>query len=91
MIKIFFKEDWIPPFADRRVFVLAPAIIMVTTFLSFAVVPFAPGIQVVAAERGPALLPGHVVAGRLQRGAGRVGVEQQVCAAREDCAARPRC
>ncbi len=24
MIKIFFKEDWIPPFADKPVFVLAP-------------------------------------------------------------------
>ena len=31
MIKIFTKEDWIPPFADRPVFVLAPAIIMVAT------------------------------------------------------------
>ena len=26
MIKIFAKEDWVPPFADRWVFVLAPAI-----------------------------------------------------------------
>lgn len=42
MIKIFSKEDWIPPFADRPVFVLAPAIIMVTTLLSFAVIPFTP-------------------------------------------------
>ena len=25
MVKIFFKEDWIPPFADRPVFVIAPA------------------------------------------------------------------
>lgn len=47
MIKIFAKEDWIPPFADKPVFVLAPAIIMVTTFMSFAVIPFAPGIAVV--------------------------------------------
>jgi NADH-quinone oxidoreductase subunit H len=47
MIKIFTKEDWIPPFADKPVFVIAPAVIMVTTFLSFAVVPFAPGIEVV--------------------------------------------
>ncbi len=46
MIKIFFKEDWIPPFADRAVFVLAPAIIMVTVLLVFAVVPFAPHVQV---------------------------------------------
>ena len=29
MIKIFSKEDWIPPFADKPVFVLAPAIIVV--------------------------------------------------------------
>ena len=47
MIKILTKEDWIPPFADKPVFVLAPAVIMVAVLLSFAVVPFAPGIGVV--------------------------------------------
>jgi NADH-quinone oxidoreductase subunit H len=47
MIKIFTKEDWIPPFADKPVFVIAPAIIVVTTLLSFAIVPFAPGIEIV--------------------------------------------
>ncbi|MGW8300454.1 MAG: NADH-quinone oxidoreductase subunit NuoH [Desulfobacterales bacterium] len=46
MIKIFFKEDWIPPFADRPVFVIAPASLVVTVLMSFAVVPFAPGIVV---------------------------------------------
>jgi len=46
MIKIFAKEDWIPPFADKAVFVLAPAVIIVTVLLSFAIIPFAPGIQV---------------------------------------------
>lgn len=45
-IKMFFKEDWTPPFADRAVFVMAPAIIMVTVLISFAVVPVAPGIVV---------------------------------------------
>jgi NADH-quinone oxidoreductase subunit H len=45
-IKLFFKEDWIPPFADKVVFVLAPAIVMITVFLSFVIVPFAPGIIV---------------------------------------------
>ncbi len=40
MIKIFFKEDWIPPFADRPVFIIAPAIVVVTAMLSFAVIPF---------------------------------------------------
>ena len=47
MIKIFTKEDWIPPFADKTVFTIAPAVIMVTVLLSFAVLPIAPGIIVV--------------------------------------------
>ncbi len=47
MIKIFTKEDWVPPFADRPVFILAPAIIVVTALLSFAVIPMAPGVEVV--------------------------------------------
>ncbi len=46
MIKIFTKENWVPPFADRGVFIIAPAIIMVTTLASFAVIPIAPGILV---------------------------------------------
>ena len=47
MIKIFTKEDWIPPFADKPVFVIAPAVIVVTVLLSFAVIPFTPSIGVV--------------------------------------------
>ena len=46
MIKIFFKEDWIPPFADRFVFVLAPMAIMIAVLMSFAVVPLSPEIWV---------------------------------------------
>src|SRR5271157_2815491 len=46
MVKIFFKEDWTPPFADRTVFILAPAVIMISAFMSFAVIPFAPGIVI---------------------------------------------
>ncbi|MCC6392178.1 MAG: NADH-quinone oxidoreductase subunit NuoH [Bryobacterales bacterium] len=46
MIKIFFKEDWIPPFADKVVFIVAPAVIVVTVLMSFAVLPLAPGIIV---------------------------------------------
>ena len=41
------KEDWIPPFADKPVFVIAPAVIMVTVLMAFAIVLFAPGLQVV--------------------------------------------
>jgi NADH-quinone oxidoreductase subunit H len=46
-IKLFFKEDWIPPFADKKVFVIAPAIVAITVLMSFVVVPFAPGVIVV--------------------------------------------
>jgi NADH-quinone oxidoreductase subunit H len=45
-IKLLFKEDWIPPFSDKPVFVLAPAIIVVSVLLAFAVIPVAPGIEV---------------------------------------------
>jgi NADH-quinone oxidoreductase subunit H len=47
VIKIFMKEDWIPPFADKPVFIIAPAITVVTTLMSFSVIVFAPGITVV--------------------------------------------
>ncbi|WP_374089258.1 NADH-quinone oxidoreductase subunit NuoH [Methylomicrobium lacus] len=47
MIKMFFKEDWIPPFADKGVFVLAPTIVFITMLLGFAVIPFTPGIGII--------------------------------------------
>jgi NADH-quinone oxidoreductase subunit H len=47
MLKILFKQDWVPPFADRTVFVLAPAMVMVTALLAFAVVPITPSIGIV--------------------------------------------
>jgi NADH-quinone oxidoreductase subunit H len=46
MIKIFTKEDWVPPFADKPIFILAPAIIVVTALLSFSIIPFAPGVVI---------------------------------------------
>jgi NADH-quinone oxidoreductase subunit H len=45
-IKLFFKEDWIPPFADKAIFVIAPAIVAAAVLMSFVVVPFAPGILI---------------------------------------------
>ncbi|MBC6989020.1 NADH-quinone oxidoreductase subunit NuoH [Hymenobacter sp. BT491] len=45
-IKLFFKEDWIPPFADKPVFVLAPAIVVVSVLMGFVIIPFAPGVVV---------------------------------------------
>jgi len=43
MIKIFFKEDWVPVFVDRPVFLLAPLIAMSTALLIFVLIPVAPG------------------------------------------------
>jgi NADH-quinone oxidoreductase subunit H len=47
MVKILTKEDWIPPFADKPVFVIAPAIIMITVLMSFVIIPFTEHILVV--------------------------------------------
>lgn len=51
-IKLFFKEDWIPPFAEKTVFVFAPAIVAAAVLLSFVVVPFAPDILVADLDIG---------------------------------------
>src|SRR5438067_5452800 len=45
-LKLFFKEDWIPPFADKWIFITAPAIVVGTVLLSFVIIPFAPNIVV---------------------------------------------
>ncbi len=46
MIKMFFKEDWVPPFTDRVIFTLAPVIAFVALLLAFAIIPVAPGWMV---------------------------------------------
>jgi NADH-quinone oxidoreductase subunit H len=51
-VKIFTKENWIPPFADRAVFVIAPPIVIATALASFAVVPLAPGFVVADIDVG---------------------------------------
>ncbi len=47
MIKLLMKEDWVPPFADRFVFVVAPTIAMFVVVAAYAVIPMAPGIGVI--------------------------------------------
>ncbi len=42
MIKMFFKEDWTPPFSDRIIFTLAPMIAFISMLVSFAIVPVTP-------------------------------------------------
>ena len=51
-VKILTKEDWIPPFADKPVFVLAPAIVLVTVLLSFIVLPITHSIVVADLDIG---------------------------------------
>ena len=51
-IKLFFKEDWIPPFADKAIFVVAPTIIAATVLMSFVVIPYAPGILIADLDIG---------------------------------------
>jgi NADH-quinone oxidoreductase subunit H len=46
-IKLLFKQDWVPPFADAGVFILAPAIAMVTVMLAMAIVPATPVIGII--------------------------------------------
>ena len=46
-IKMFAKDDWIPPFSDRVVFTLAPTAAAAGMLMGFAVVPFGPGLVVI--------------------------------------------
>lgn len=52
MVKIFFKEDWIPPFVDRFTFLLAPALSIGLMLLAFVLVPFTPTWVVAAPQDG---------------------------------------
>ena len=46
MLKMLWKQDWVAPFADRPVFVIAPALIIIFALLSFAIVSFSPGLVI---------------------------------------------
>ncbi|KFI23072.1 NADH-quinone oxidoreductase subunit NuoH [Nitrosococcus oceani] len=46
-IKLLTKEDWVPPFADKLVFILAPTVVVIATLLAFAVIPFTPHIGII--------------------------------------------
>jgi NADH-quinone oxidoreductase subunit H len=47
MIKLLVKEDWVPSFSDKFIFVIAPTIAMFVVVAAFAVIPIAPGIGIV--------------------------------------------
>jgi NADH-quinone oxidoreductase subunit H len=52
ILKLFMKEDWIPPYSDRFVYIVAPTIVVVTALLAFAVIPFTETIKVSDANVG---------------------------------------
>jgi NADH-quinone oxidoreductase subunit H len=45
-VKLIFKEDWTPPFADRFVFIMAPTVIVVTILMNFMIIPFTPDMVI---------------------------------------------
>jgi NADH-quinone oxidoreductase subunit H len=45
-MKMLLKEDLIPRHADRFLFLVAPALLALTTLLAFAVVPFGPDLSI---------------------------------------------
>jgi NADH-quinone oxidoreductase subunit H len=45
-IKLFFKEDIIVPHANRIIYILAPAVIVVTALVSYAVIPFGNSVKI---------------------------------------------
>jgi NADH-quinone oxidoreductase subunit H len=47
VIKLLTKDDWIPKFADKVLFVLAPTFIAAAMLMPFAVVPYGPGLTVI--------------------------------------------
>ena len=42
VVKMLFKEDWIPPFADKLTFLIAPVIAMSALFISYIIIPVTP-------------------------------------------------
>lgn len=42
MIKMFFKEDWTPKFADKFIFIMAPVLAFSLMLLTFLIIPISP-------------------------------------------------
>jgi len=47
MIKILFKEDWIPPFSKKLIFVLSPIIAFVSLLFVIPMIPFSPNFVII--------------------------------------------
>jgi hypothetical protein len=80
MIKMFFKEDWVPRFSDRLIFTLAPMIAFSSLLLAFAIVPVSPTWGCGSEHRYP-VLPDDGRSGGLCRAVRRLVEQQQILAA----------
>lgn len=56
VLKLLFKEESTPPFVDKRLFILAPAIISITGMLAFGLLPFGPSPWAVLADSNVGVL-----------------------------------
>ena len=45
-LKLFFKEDIIVPHANKVIYILAPAVIVITAIVSYAVIPFGGSVTI---------------------------------------------
>ncbi|QCI26680.1 NADH-quinone oxidoreductase subunit NuoH [Buchnera aphidicola (Thelaxes californica)] len=52
MIKIFFKEDWIPPFSRTFIFVVSPIIAFLSLLLVFAIIPITNNLVLINLDIG---------------------------------------
>lgn len=83
MIKMFFKEDWVPRFSDRVIFTLAPVIAFTSLLLAFAIVPVSPTWVVADLNIDP-VLPDDGRSGGLCGAVRRLVEQQQILAAWRD-------
>ena len=83
------KEDTAPAAADHRIFKMAPLVVLVSTFLLVAAVPFGPDAWLTELPGGRVLRPRRVVDQRARHPRRRLVERQQVLAARRVARRRP--
>ncbi len=60
-IKLLIKEEYNPPNADKRLFLLAPALVVIPALIGWAVIPWGGWFAFPGLELGPILIPAAVV------------------------------
>src|SRR5216684_278078 len=57
VIKLLTKEDLLPPYVNKPLYLLAPFLAITMALLSISVIPFGPTIHIPAIDIGPIHLP----------------------------------